>query len=62
MIIDSHVHLKHGDVQRMEYSAKTIVRTMDEVGIDSPSCSPCQPQHVIPLRWLKMPLSSFQVD
>ncbi len=34
MIIDSHVHLKHGDTLRTEYSAKTIVRTMDEVGID----------------------------
>lgn len=34
MIMDSHVHLKHGDAQRTEYSAETIVRTMDAVGID----------------------------
>ena len=34
MIIDSHVHLKHGDALRTEYSVETIVRTMDEVGID----------------------------
>lgn len=34
MIIDSHVHLKHGDAQKTEYSAETIVRVMDEVGID----------------------------
>jgi len=34
MIIDSHVHLKHGDAQRTEYSAEAIVRTMDAVGID----------------------------
>lgn len=34
MILDSHVHLKHGDALRTEYSAETIVRTMDEVGID----------------------------
>lgn len=33
-IIDSHVHLKHGDVQKTEYGAETIVKTMDEVGID----------------------------
>ena len=34
MIIDSHVHLKHGDAQRTEYSASEIVRTMDAVGIE----------------------------
>ncbi|MBS7611809.1 amidohydrolase family protein [Candidatus Bathyarchaeota archaeon] len=34
MIIDSHVHLKHGDANRTEYSAETIVYTMDAVGID----------------------------
>ncbi len=34
MIIDSHVHLKHGDAQKTEYSADTIVKTMDAVGID----------------------------
>jgi len=34
MIIDSHVHLKHGDAKRTEYSPKTIVKIMNEVGID----------------------------
>ena len=34
MVIDSHVHLKHGDTQKTEYSAETIVKTMDAVGID----------------------------
>jgi len=34
MITDSHVHLKHGDAQKTEYSAETIVKTMDAVGID----------------------------
>jgi predicted TIM-barrel fold metal-dependent hydrolase len=34
MIIDSHVHLKHGDAQKTEYSAESIVRTMDSAGID----------------------------
>lgn len=33
MIIDSHVHLKHGDAQKTEYRAEEIVRTMDAVGI-----------------------------
>ena len=33
-IIDSHVHLKHGDAGRTEYSPEVIVRTMDSVGID----------------------------
>jgi hypothetical protein len=34
MIIDSHAHLKHGDSEGTEYSPETIVRTMDQVGID----------------------------
>jgi len=34
MIIDSHVHLKHGDAKGTEYTAETIVETMDSVGID----------------------------
>jgi hypothetical protein len=34
MIIDSHVHLKHGDAQGTEYSPETIIKTMDAVGID----------------------------
>lgn len=34
LIVDAHVHLKHGDVDRTEYSAETIVYTMDAVGID----------------------------
>lgn len=34
MIIDSHVHLKHGDSERTEYSPEAIVKVMDEVGID----------------------------
>ena len=33
MIIDSHVHLKHGDAAGTEYSAETIVETMDAAGI-----------------------------
>jgi len=33
-IVDSHVHLRHGDAARTEYSPETIVDTMDEVGID----------------------------
>jgi predicted TIM-barrel fold metal-dependent hydrolase len=33
-VIDSHVHLKHGDAAGTEYSAAEIVRTMDAVGID----------------------------
>ncbi len=32
-ILDSHVHLKHGDAARTEYSAETIVRTLDAAGI-----------------------------
>jgi len=34
LIIDSHVHLKHGDINKTEYSPETIVYIMDEVGID----------------------------
>jgi len=34
MIIDAHVHLKHGDAARTEYNAATIVRIMDAVGMD----------------------------
>jgi len=34
LIIDSHVHLKHGDAQKTEYSAETIVEIMDEAKID----------------------------
>lgn len=34
MIIDAHVHLKHGDRAKTEYSADQIVETMDHVGID----------------------------
>ena len=32
-IIDCHVHLKHGDAARTEWSAKSIVELMDKVGI-----------------------------
>ena len=34
MIIDAHAHLKHGDVQKTEYTAEVIVQTMNAVGID----------------------------
>lgn len=34
MIIDSHVHLKHGDAAATEYPAHTIVEVMDAAGID----------------------------
>lgn len=34
MIVDAHVHLKHGDGMRTEYAPEIIVRTMDAVGID----------------------------
>lgn len=34
IVIDSHVHLKHGDAQKTEYRAETIVEVMDKVGID----------------------------
>lgn len=33
MIIDAHVHLKHGDANKTEYTAEEIVKTMDAVGI-----------------------------
>jgi predicted TIM-barrel fold metal-dependent hydrolase len=32
-IIDSHVHLKHGDAARTEYTPEVIVETMDKAGI-----------------------------
>jgi len=34
MIIDSHIHLKHGDAAKTEYSPETIVAMMDAAGID----------------------------
>jgi predicted TIM-barrel fold metal-dependent hydrolase len=34
LIIDSHVHLKHGDETRSEWPAKVIVATMDKAGVD----------------------------
>lgn len=34
MIIDAHVHLKHGDAEKTEYSPEEIIRAMDEAGID----------------------------
>ncbi len=34
MIIDSHVHLKHGDAAGTEYSPEQIVEVMDAAGID----------------------------
>ncbi len=34
MIIDSHVHLKHGDAAGTEYSPAAIVAIMDAAGID----------------------------
>jgi uncharacterized protein len=33
-VIDSHVHLKHGDAARTEFPAKAIVEIMDKAGID----------------------------
>jgi predicted TIM-barrel fold metal-dependent hydrolase len=33
-IIDCHVHLKHGDAARTEWSADAIVEIMDKAGID----------------------------
>jgi len=33
-IVDSHVHLRHGNATHSEYSPDTIVETMDAVGID----------------------------
>jgi predicted TIM-barrel fold metal-dependent hydrolase len=32
-IVDSHVHLKHGDVRRTEYTADEIIQVMDGAGI-----------------------------
>ena len=34
MIIDCHVHLKHGDKEGSEYTAGQIIDVMDEAGID----------------------------
>jgi hypothetical protein len=34
LIIDSHVHLKHGDATRSEWPAQVIVATMDKAGVD----------------------------
>lgn len=34
MIVDSHVHLKHGDLTGTEYDPATIVATMDAAGVD----------------------------
>jgi predicted TIM-barrel fold metal-dependent hydrolase len=34
LVIDSHVHLKHGDAAKTEYTAKAIVGAMDGAGID----------------------------
>jgi len=34
MIIDSHVHLKHGDAAATEYTPEQIVEVMDAAGID----------------------------
>jgi predicted TIM-barrel fold metal-dependent hydrolase len=33
-VIDSHVHLKHGDTARTEFPAQVIVAILDKVGID----------------------------
>ena len=33
-IVDSHVHLKHGDAARTEYLPEVIVETMNKAGID----------------------------
>jgi predicted TIM-barrel fold metal-dependent hydrolase len=33
VIIDSHVHLKHGDVHGTEFTPEAVVRIMDEAGI-----------------------------
>jgi predicted TIM-barrel fold metal-dependent hydrolase len=33
-VIDSHVHLKHGDAAKTEFPARTIVEVMDQAGID----------------------------
>lgn len=34
MIIDSHVHLKHGDAAATEYTPEQIIEVMDAAGID----------------------------
>jgi hypothetical protein len=34
MIIDSHVHLKHGDTARTEYTPEAVVQVMDAAGVD----------------------------
>ncbi|MDA0748100.1 MAG: amidohydrolase family protein [bacterium] len=34
MIIDSHAHLKHGNVDRTEYTAQQIVESLDGSGVD----------------------------
>jgi len=33
-VVDSHVHLKHGDAAQTEFSARTVVDIMDQAGID----------------------------
>ncbi|MBO3803225.1 MAG: amidohydrolase [Candidatus Brockarchaeota archaeon] len=33
-VVDSHVHLKHGDAERTEFGAEEIVEAMDAAGID----------------------------
>ena len=33
MIIDSHVHLKHGNAERTEYRPEEIVESMDQAGV-----------------------------
>jgi len=33
-VVDSHVHLKHGDAERTEFGAEAIVDTMNAAGID----------------------------
>lgn len=34
MIIDSHVHLRHGNAERTEYTAHQIIESMDGAGVD----------------------------
>jgi len=34
MIIDCHMHLKGGDIERTEFTPADIVKVMDEAGID----------------------------
>ena len=33
-VIDAHVHLKHGDEEKTEYGAETIIRIMDIARVD----------------------------